>query len=92
MSNITFAEAAYKILKQARKALTADEITSIALNQNMISTMGKTPSATMSARLYVDIKTQGDKSKFISKHDERIRFRKPFNLFGWWEIVHGQKG
>ena len=31
-------------------------------------------------------------SKFISKHDERIRFRKPFNLFGWWEIVHGQKG
>lgn len=30
-------------------------------------------------------------SKFISKHDERIRFRKPFTLFGWWEIVHGQK-
>jgi len=65
MSNITFADAAYEILKQARKALSADEITSIALNQNMISTMGKTPSATMSARLYIDIKTKGDKSKFI---------------------------
>lgn len=61
---MTFVEAAFRILKQARKALSADEITSIALNQAMISTLGKTPSATMGAILYVDIKTKGDKSKF----------------------------
>jgi len=30
-------------------------------------------------------------SKFISKHEERIRFKKPFNLFGWWILVYGQK-
>ena len=30
-------------------------------------------------------------SKFIAKHEERIRFKKPFNLFGWWVIVYGQK-
>ena len=30
-------------------------------------------------------------SKFISKHEGRIRFKKPFNLFGWWVIVYGQK-
>lgn len=30
-------------------------------------------------------------SKFISKHEERIRFKKPFNLFGWFVIVYGQK-
>lgn len=30
-------------------------------------------------------------SKYISKHEERIRSRKPFNLFGWWEIVYGRK-
>ena len=30
-------------------------------------------------------------SKFISKHEGRIRFKKPFNLFGWFVIVCGQK-
>jgi len=30
-------------------------------------------------------------SKFISKHENKIRFKKPFNLFGWWVIVYGQK-
>ena len=31
-------------------------------------------------------------SKFISRHESRIRFNKPFNLFGWLVIVYGQKG
>lgn len=31
-------------------------------------------------------------SKFISSHEDMIRFRKPFNLFGWWVIFYGQKG
>ena len=30
-------------------------------------------------------------SKFIAKHEDKIRFKKPFNLFGWWSIVYGQK-
>lgn len=30
-------------------------------------------------------------SKFISKYEDKIRFKKPFNLFGWWIIVYGQK-
>jgi len=30
-------------------------------------------------------------SKFISKHEEIIRFKRPFSLFGWFVIVHGQK-
>ena len=30
-------------------------------------------------------------SKFIAKHEERTRFMKPFNLFGWGVIVYGQK-
>lgn len=30
-------------------------------------------------------------SKFISKHEEKIRFIKPFNLLGWFIIVYGQK-
>ena len=30
-------------------------------------------------------------SQFISEHEERIRFKKPFSLLGWFEIVCGQK-
>jgi ubiquinone/menaquinone biosynthesis C-methylase UbiE len=30
-------------------------------------------------------------SQFISKHEDRIRTRKPYNLFGWFEIIYGQK-
>jgi len=30
-------------------------------------------------------------SEFISKHEDKIRFRKPFNLFGWFVIVFGRK-
>lgn len=30
-------------------------------------------------------------SKFISEHEEGIRFKKPFNIFGWFEIIYGQK-
>jgi hypothetical protein len=65
MGNTSFAQAAYQILKQAGKPLTVGEITSIAFEREMVSTRGKTPSATMGARLYVDIKTRGDKSRFV---------------------------
>ena len=30
-------------------------------------------------------------SRFISEHENSVRERKPFNLFGWFEIVYGQK-
>jgi len=30
-------------------------------------------------------------SRFIYDHDENIRFKKPYNLFGWFEIIYGRK-
>jgi len=30
-------------------------------------------------------------SRLISKHEDKIRFKKPFNLLGWFEIVYGRK-
>jgi hypothetical protein len=30
-------------------------------------------------------------SKFISRHEDGIRSKKPYNMFGWFEIVYGQK-
>ncbi|MGA8849143.1 MAG: hypothetical protein WB564_04870 [Dehalococcoidia bacterium] len=29
-------------------------------------------------------------SQFISKHEDKIRTKKPYDLFGWSEIVCGQ--
>lgn len=81
MRKMTFDEAAYKVLEQTKKALSADEITSIAINQAMITTLGKTPSATMGARLYVDIKMKGNKSRF-----EKVT-RGKFALRGWSKSV-----
>lgn len=77
---MTFAEAAYQVLKQAGKPLSANEITSIALEKGMISTVGKTPFATMGARLYVDIKRKGDESKFVKAN------RGKFALKEWSEF------
>lgn len=72
---MTFAEAAYQVLKQVGKPLSANEITSVALEQGMISTVGKTPSATMSSRLYVDVTRKGDDSKFVKVSRSKFALR-----------------
>lgn len=55
MKKLSFKEAAAKILKDADEPLSAKEITEIALNQELIDTLGATPEATMAAQLYTDI-------------------------------------
>ena len=72
---MTLAEAAYQVLKQAGKPLSANQIASLALEQGMISTTGKTPSATMSARLYVDVKRKGNDSKFTKVSEGKFALR-----------------
>jgi hypothetical protein len=49
---VTFLEAAEQILKAANRPMLAQEITAEALAKGLIKTGGKTPVATMSARLY----------------------------------------
>ena len=51
----SFKEAAVKILKEENEALSADMITSLALEKGLLDTDGKTPAATMAAQLYTDI-------------------------------------
>ncbi|MFC1993105.1 winged helix-turn-helix domain-containing protein [Chloroflexota bacterium] len=67
MGSLSFIEAAHEILKQAGKPLKADEITSIALQNKLLSTSGKTPTATMSAQLYVDMVRKGRDSRFVKE-------------------------
>jgi hypothetical protein len=49
---VTFLEAAEAVLRAAKRPLTAREITDIALQRGLLRTGGKTPEATMSAKLY----------------------------------------
>lgn len=65
MQKITFIDAAYNILKERGIHLTAEEITRFAIEKGLIRTSGKTPVATMSAQIYMDIKYKGKSSLFV---------------------------
>lgn len=52
-------------MKNAGKALAAKEITKMILDAGLWQSSGKTPEATVSARLHTDIKNNGDKSTLI---------------------------
>lgn len=49
---MTFLRVAETVLRTARKPLTSAEIMEIALRRGLITTRGKTPTATMRAALY----------------------------------------
>lgn len=63
---MSFKEAAKEILSSSEKALSAEEITEIALTKGLIKTEGKTPWFTMFSHMNEDIRKLGDKS-FFSK-------------------------
>lgn len=61
----SFKSIAYQILKKANKPLHVSKITQIALKRGLLKTSGKTPAATMSAQLVVDVNKKKQKSRFI---------------------------
>ena len=75
---MSFKESAYEILKGADKPLRSEEITKIALDQGMIKTDGKTPVATMNARISEDIKTFKEKSRFVRTAKSTYRLNKNY--------------
>jgi restriction system protein len=58
-------EAAYQVLLQAGEPLRCEEITRRMFAQNLWVTAGKTPDATVHARLCVDLKKKGTDSRFV---------------------------
>lgn len=62
---MTFIDAAYRVLKENEEPMHYKEITQQALNKGYMETEGKTPEATMSARISRDIKNNGEKSRFV---------------------------
>jgi hypothetical protein len=55
-----YTDAAVEVLRKAKRPLTADEITELALKQGLIKPRGKTPSETMKARLYCHVRDVPD--------------------------------
>lgn len=54
-----------EVLATSDKPMHARDITTVLLSQGLWSTKGKTPEATVSARLYTDIKRKGSVSAFV---------------------------
>ncbi len=61
----SFKMAAIKVLRKSKEPLHYQEITKMAIDQNLIETSGATPEATMNAQIAVDIKYKKDRSAFI---------------------------
>jgi restriction system protein len=68
-------EAAIQVLREAGGPLHAGELTKRILAKNLWQTSGKTPAATVSARLYSDIKSNGDASPFVLTASQTFALR-----------------
>ena len=68
-------DAAIQILKEAGKPLHAKEIAERIIEAGLWSSDGKTPEATVSARLYSDIKKHGDQSTFVKVAPQTFSLR-----------------
>lgn len=64
MSKQTCLDAAYEVLREAGEALRVEELTRRMLEKGIWETNGKTPAATVSARLGEDINRKGEASRF----------------------------
>jgi len=67
-------DAAIQVLKEAGKPLHAKEIAERIIEAGLWVAKGKTPGATISSRLYSDIKKHGDQSTFV-KVAPQAKFR-----------------
>lgn len=67
--------AAIQVLRQAGTALHAKDIAEQIMAAGLWQSEGKTPDATVSARLYSDIKNNGDKSPFVKVGPQTFALR-----------------
>ena len=65
-------DAAYEVLKKSGSPMSPVDIIRPILESGMWTTKGKTPEQTLGARLYVDIKKLGAKSRFVNAGNGRF--------------------
>ena len=69
---MTLLDAAYEVLKKSGRPMSPADIIRPVLESGMWTTKGKTPEQTLGARLYVDIKKLGAKSRFVNVGNGRF--------------------
>src|SRR3984957_8957455 len=84
-ANMTFIEAAAEVLRHAGKPLHYKEITELAIAQNLLSHVGKTPEITMSHRLTAAIKKDDKDVPLVKVKPGVFALRE-------WEGKKGRKG
>jgi restriction system protein len=67
--------AAIQVLREAGKPLHTDEITKLIFQAGLWISDGKTPEATVSARIYADIKNNGNQSVFVKVGPQTFSLR-----------------
>lgn len=72
--------AAIQVLQQARTALHAKDIAKRMIDSGLWQSKGKTPDATVAARLYSDIKEKGDNSIFVRAGAQTFALRSSFGI------------
>lgn len=73
MPSMTYYEAALSLLRSARRPLSTQEITELAVQRKLIVPRGKTPNASMSAALYQRVRDSGDLIKIDAPGDGRAK-------------------
>ena len=63
--SLTLLEAAYRVLREAKKPLTCQDIVDRAVKKKLHRSSGETPQNTLNAALATEIKTKGEKSRFV---------------------------
>ena len=63
--SLTLLEAAYRVLKEAKKPLSCQEVIDRAFKKKLHHSSGATPQNTLNAALATEIKTKGDTSRFV---------------------------
>ena len=72
-------EAVILVLEESNTALHVNEITKRILSRKLWNTSGKTPVATVGARIYSDIKKNGDASRFVLYAPSTFGLRKTYS-------------
>lgn len=60
------------LLREAGRPMSSRELAALLMQRGLWSTQGKTPDATVSARVYMDIKKHGERSRFIKSGKGRF--------------------
>jgi hypothetical protein len=63
--SLTLLEAAYRVLREAKKPLTCQDIVDRAFKKKLHRSSGDTPQNTLNAALATEIKTKGEKSRYV---------------------------